>query len=366
MHKFKTFFNKIRLKRSIERLFLDHSYLKTNLINNKDALCEVLFEKYKLVPLSYVKTYIDNICMYHLENPLAGLYIESVLGAPLRQENLISTLHNSGYSVENKKCLDIGCSDGALLLACRRYDPLQLVGIDISEGRIKMGRELCKNTNIELLVLDIVEDSFPKEYGSFDAIFSTDVLEHVASPAIFFRRISEVLSDRPDSFTYISVYNKFNFMNIQKEPHYGVPGLILLPAHEAGEIWYSLRDFLHSKLDYEIFNWYTYSEYKQMALECNLKMSPFPGSDIATISPDIIENYSNYIGKFKEETLNQINAFPFLLMHKKRVIDSVEQFCSEYIAEHESKLKDGIVKEDLAYLYRKYYTHVFQMILKHM
>ena len=366
MHKFKTFFNKIRLKRSIERLFLDHSYLKTNLINNKDALCEVLFEKYKLVPLSYVKTYIDNICMYHLENPLAGLYIESVLGAPLRQENLISTLHNSGYSVENKKCLDIGCSDGALLLACRRYDPLQLVGIDISEGRIKMGRELCKNTNIELLVLDIVEDSFPKEYGSFDAIFSTDVLEHVASPAIFFRRISEVLSDRPDSFTYISVYNKFNFMNIQKEPHYGVPGLILLPAHEAGEIWYSLRDFLHSKLDYEIFNWYTYSEYKQMALECNLKMSPFPVSDIVTISPDIIGNYSNYIGKFREETLDQIDGFPFLRMHKKRVINSVEKFCSECMAEHDSVVKAGVVEEDLTYLYRKYYTHVFQMIVKHM
>jgi hypothetical protein len=303
--------------------------------------------------------------MYHLENPLAGLYIESVLGAPLRQENLISTLHNSGYSVENKKCLDIGCSDGALLLACQKHNPLQLVGVDISEGRIKMGRELCKNTNIELLVLDILEDSFPTEYGPFDAIFSTDVLEHVASPTIFFRRISELLSDQPDSFTYISVYNKFNFMNIQKEPHFDVPGLILLPAQEAEEVWYSLRDSLHSKLDYEIFNWYTYSEYEQMALQCNLKMCHFLDSGIDAISPDIIKNYSNYIDKFREKTLNKINEFPFILTHKKKVSDTVEQFCSECIAEHESILKDGIVEADLVYLYLKYYTHVFQMIVKH-
>jgi SAM-dependent methyltransferase len=304
--------------------------------------------------------------MYHLENPLAGLYIESTLGAPLRQESLISTLHNSGYSVENKRCLDIGCSDGALLLACQKYDPLQLVGIDISEGRIQMGRELCKNTNIELFVLDILEDSFPTAYGPFDAIFSTDVLEHVASPAVFFRRIFGLLSHQHDSFVYITVYNKLNFNNIQKEPHYGVPGLILLPFQEAEEVWYSIRDKLQSNLDYEVFDWYTYPEYEQIALECHLKMSHFPDTNIVTVSPDIIRNYATFIGKFRKETLNQINEFPFLLPHKKRVINAVEQFCSECIAEHESILKDGIVEADLIYLYLKYYIHVFQMIVKHM
>jgi hypothetical protein len=54
------------------------------------------------------------------------------------------------------------------------------------------------------------------------------------------------------------------------------------------------------------------------------------------------------------------------LTHKKRVANAVEQFCAECIAEHEFILKDEIVEEDLLYLYFKYYTHVFQMIVKHI
>jgi len=155
-------------------------------------------------------------------------------------------------------------------------------------------------------------------------------------------------------------------MNIQKEPYFGVPGLILLPNQEARAMWYSLRDTLQSNLDYEIYSWYTYSEYEQMALNCHLKVSPLLDSSIVSASLDTIKNYTLYIDKFKEETINQINELPFLLNQKMRMINAVKQFCSECIAEHDSKLSGEIVEADLVYLYLKYYSHVFQMIVKHM
>ena len=61
------------------------------------------------------------------------------------------------------------------------------------------------------------------------------------------------------------VSNKNNFANIKSEPHYNIPGMILLEHSKAKILWYNIRKKVNSTLEYEVYNWYSFSEYETMA-----------------------------------------------------------------------------------------------------
>ncbi len=91
----------------------------------------------------------------------------------------------SRLSLEEKRVLDVGCGAGGKSVRLAQYGA-SVVGIDLSEYAVKVGRRLIRehfpelSVRVNLLVGDIT--SPPDGIGKFDVVFLDDVWEHLAHP----------------------------------------------------------------------------------------------------------------------------------------------------------------------------------------
>jgi 2-polyprenyl-3-methyl-5-hydroxy-6-metoxy-1,4-benzoquinol methylase len=342
----------------VRRLKQDHDFFISELSDNVETVVKNYFQYYKIVPEGYIRRYLSHIKQNHIHNPLAALYIESELGAPVRMFELIRALKNQGYDVKGKSILDIGCSNGALLLACHEYGAINLVGIDVDKGRLNSGRLLIGEKNITLLNMDILSVDLPPQYGAFDIIFATDVIEHISNPCLFFAKIKGLLSSADGTFAFLSLFNRYFFQNIKSEPHYNVPGMILLEHPVAKALWYEVRDAMHSTLEYEVGRWDSFEEYATMADKAGLELTLF-GEDAFKMPA---REYQRTISEFREDVCQRIKALPAGERSKQSLVSALEAYCRMYEADHGRYTMGTCAK---SVLYNKYYRQPLYMLCSH-
>lgn len=76
---------------------------------------------------------------------------------------------------QDSKILDAGCGDG-YFTNCLTEKGYSAIGMDVSHNAIKTARE--KHRDIDF-ICNPIDEKWPFENDSFDAIFSTEVIEHV-------------------------------------------------------------------------------------------------------------------------------------------------------------------------------------------
>ncbi len=91
--------------------------------------------------------------------------------------------------------LDCGCGPGAITLGlAEAVAPGQVVGIDLEPTMVELANALAEErqvTNLRFQVADIRELPFPD--SSFDAVFTSAVLEHLANPVQALQEMGRVL-----------------------------------------------------------------------------------------------------------------------------------------------------------------------------
>lgn len=114
----------------------------------------------------------------HLMNPIRGTFI-------------IELLKEYGISREHK-IVEIGCGGGILseYIARQGFD---VTGIDISEGAIEVAKKhaLLNNIKIEYQIGNAYQLNFPN--NSFDAVISSDFLEHIEDLDLAISEMSRIL-----------------------------------------------------------------------------------------------------------------------------------------------------------------------------
>jgi SAM-dependent methyltransferase len=94
----------------------------------------------------------------------------------------------SHVNLSQKRLLDLGCADGALLVLARQYAASQVVGIEVSAEAADYGR---KQYGLE--ILESSADSLPLADQSFDVVTAFDLIEHVRHPVQLFREVHRIL-----------------------------------------------------------------------------------------------------------------------------------------------------------------------------
>lgn len=94
----------------------------------------------------------------------------------------------SHVNLSQKRLLDLGCADGALLVLARQYSASQVVGVEVSAEAADYGR---KQYGLE--ILESSADSLPLANQSFDVVTAFDLIEHVRHPAQLFREVHRIL-----------------------------------------------------------------------------------------------------------------------------------------------------------------------------
>ncbi len=95
--------------------------------------------------------------------------------------------------VHDKRVLDLGCGWGGETLWLARY-AASAVGCDIHPGRIAAANRLQAQSQQPNLAFALIQDNrIPFPSNSFDAVFSTNVFEHVMQPVETLNEIKRVL-----------------------------------------------------------------------------------------------------------------------------------------------------------------------------
>jgi len=92
--------------------------------------------------------------------------------------------------IRGKTMLDIGCGVGTLTRALAGYFE-KVVGIDGAAVKIQKAKE--KNNKKNIIYKQCLIENFKSDL-QFDFIVSTNVLEHVADPAIFLAQVKQMLA----------------------------------------------------------------------------------------------------------------------------------------------------------------------------
>jgi 2-polyprenyl-3-methyl-5-hydroxy-6-metoxy-1,4-benzoquinol methylase len=351
-----------------EALWKNGDYFWAAVDAQPDQVRLALYERYPLIPRAYCDLYFGNILTGHRLNPLAPLYIESELGAPARQVALLDELESAGIRIDGRRCLDVGCSNGSLLLAARGRGAARCVGVDVSEARINSARRLCEGADVELLVHDLVDTGLPESCGPFDVILCTDVLEHVTSIPAILGAMARHLARTDDARIFVTVYNHLNPVCVASEPHYGVPGLVLIDRDSAAEIWNAVRGQLKSAVDYEVEGWPDYPALADDARRSGLRITPH--LDRAGLLANRHAFWSGYAQRFDElerTTSARLEELDLSVAHRTRLRDAIHRYCRDAVAAHRA-FEAGLSRmsdDDVVLFYLKYYAQPIRAFLSH-
>jgi len=339
------------------RLFADHEYLKQALAADSLQLAAALqARRYPMIPREFVAQYLEHLKREHLENPQAARYLESELGAPGRQAQFLGWLTAAGFRIAGRSCIDVGCNNGSLALACAAAGARRVLGVDVSAPRLASARELCRGTPVELRKLDILEQDLPEE---FDAVLCTDVLEHVPDPARMIRRLGELLGRRRGSFACVTLFNKLHPESVLSEPHYDVPGMVLLEHGQASRLWGRIRERYRSKLDYEVFHWHTWDEYAEMARRAGLRLRALGGRRRARAARRELREFRRTFDELEVKLGQKLEAAPLTAEEREELRDATTGYLAQARLEHEAWLRDPSPDRT----HRLYYTYHAQPLV---
>lgn len=280
----------------------------------------------------FTKLYIDHMNRNFKNHPQFDLYIDSELGSlkrSIKTMDSLCQLYKNSKLFLNKECLDIGCSSGNALIAFVEKGAAKATGIDIEKGRIKTASinvGACPrrmNNKIQIFNDDIQNVNLIEKIGQFDIIFCTDVLEHVENPDQAVEQICRLLKDTEEAFAYLSLRNYLHPRNILHEPHYDLPGMILLP-YELAKQYFDIVKGNNSKEEYGVYHWKSFFDYQNMfnnfGKRCMLHNS-FDSKTSAIIASieeeakEILCNFNDFWGKqdldtqLKKDILHYINDY---------------------------------------------------------
>ena len=113
---------------------------------------------------------------------------------------------------QHKRILDLAAGVGCAAQRISENYPAELLCNDVTPKCLKILKDLGLTT--VSFDLDDAEKPFPFPDGHFDAVVSTDVIEHIVNIDHFVKEIYRILSD--DGYLYMSTPNYVSFMYLPR------------------------------------------------------------------------------------------------------------------------------------------------------
>ena len=128
-------------------------------------------------------------------------------------ESVISEFH-----IQGMKVLDIGAGEGntSKLLSVKNF----VISLEPKPERIK---KIKKTNSLQPIIADGL--ALPFKSFTFNTIILQDVIEHLKFTNNFIYVLKNLLKE--NGMIYLSTPNKFSFINIISDPHWGIPFLCL-------------------------------------------------------------------------------------------------------------------------------------------
>ncbi|UDY37699.1 class I SAM-dependent methyltransferase [Dermatobacter hominis] len=154
-------------------------------------------------------------------DPHRDRWIEYEEGAVERARER-NALVQSVTTLANKAVLDVGCQNGAWLVALGQAGA-NPTGIDVIPEAVQAARIRATAYGLRARTQLASACEMPFRTGEFDIVASSDVLEHVPDKVAMLHECVRVL--RPGGVLFLRAPIRFGLKNFAKDPHYGHPGI---------------------------------------------------------------------------------------------------------------------------------------------
>ncbi len=121
------------------------------------------------------------------------------------------------------RVLDLGCGNGGMLLPFAERG-LRAAALDLAPHPELQA--VVREADLPLAQVAGGGEALPFADGSFSLILLAETLEHVEGPRRLGREVARVLA--PGGLVYVTTPPRLRYL-LARDPHYGVPGLALLP-----------------------------------------------------------------------------------------------------------------------------------------
>lgn len=159
------------------------------------------------------------------EHPMYEKYVNDSVWKYMYGDEKVSQL-STYIDIEGLSVLDIGAGIGGLSAAFAK-NGAKVTAIDVDDGYqmlSKIGYEEC-GVDVKSQLFDGGDLPCPNE--SFDIVCCFNIFEHVPNLERLFREMQRVL--KPGGIVVGRADYKYAWTNIKADPHYGLPGIILMP-----------------------------------------------------------------------------------------------------------------------------------------
>jgi 2-polyprenyl-3-methyl-5-hydroxy-6-metoxy-1,4-benzoquinol methylase len=246
---------------------------------------------YSVLPEIVLAT-VQQLEATHRAHPRAIGFFDSELGAFKRADLVLRDLRQRvGLRTEGARILDIGCGGGHAIRAAWACGAADVRGLELDACRAASGNEMLQRFGLPASI--VAGSIFDPEAvaalgGEYDSVLIFDLLEHVPSVSSLLAVVRTLL--KGGGIAVIRVGNPFNPELLLREPHYGLPGMTLLPRDLALEYFRCCASG-----EYEVFEWLSRDEVEKQlraagfAVEAVPQEKTHPLSDFDRVAAQLTE-----------------------------------------------------------------------------
>lgn len=161
------------------------------------------------------------------DDPHRERWIEYEEGA-VERARARTDLIRSVRDVRGQRVLDVGCQNGARLIALAQAGADRPAGIDVDLLGVAAAKVRAEAYGVEIHAKVGSACEMPFATGEFDIVASSDVLEHVPDKVAMLHECARVL--KPGGLLCLSAPVRFSVKHLASDPHYHHRGVSILPG----------------------------------------------------------------------------------------------------------------------------------------
>lgn len=127
--------------------------------------------------------------------------------------------------------LDLGCGTGGASIALTARGAMVLA-VEVDRTRLEAIRALAGAAGVPVRLVLADGCALPCADQTCHAVVLQDMLEHVSSPEQLLREAARAL--KPGGVAFVSTPNRWSPFNAVSDPHWGLPGVAMLPRKVVG------------------------------------------------------------------------------------------------------------------------------------